>query len=311
MTQRPLTFLEQLTIRYRELRARLNGRLTAVVAAVLIVLAFFAGYLQHPPPADNITISTPAPHVTTIRVPVPVITEKVVTKYLKVEDHAAAAALLAENDKLKVKVDQLSVSLADAQSKGQGTSTTTTTPPTDTTPAVTTVTFKDWRLNFTSTNDKVDYTLTQKFSIVNTVGRNKQNVPTNLVRLYEIGPKNERVSIPITETTTVAATPNLPHIYTKLTVQGGVGYANGQRVMILTPWLKRGRSTATEDTRWAFATPTIALSSTEQAVGVAPVSFNLGSLPRQPLTNLWVSPYVGTTTGLTANQKGVIISVTF
>ena len=43
MTQRPLTFLEQLTIRYRELRARLNGRLTAVVAAVLIVLAFFAG----------------------------------------------------------------------------------------------------------------------------------------------------------------------------------------------------------------------------------------------------------------------------
>jgi hypothetical protein len=311
MAQRPLTFLEQLKIRYYEVRRKFNGRFTAVIIAVLLVLAFAAGYLQRPLPTDNITISTPAPNVTTVQVPVPVITEKVVTKYIRVEDQAAATALLAENDKLKIKVDQLSVSLAEAQSRGHGESTTTIIPPTATTPEEVRVTFKDWRLNFVSVNNKVNYTLTQKFSIVNTVGRDKQNVPTNLVRLYEIDAAGERVPIPVTETTTVAATANLPQTYVKLTVQGGVGYANGQRVLILTPWLKRGRSTATEDTRWAFVTPAISLAKDEQAVGIAPVSFNLGSLPRQPLTNLWVSPFVGTTTGIGINQKGVAISVTF
>jgi hypothetical protein len=311
MAQRSFTFLEQLKIRYYEIHSKLNGRFTAVVMAALLVLAFAVGYLQRPAPADEITISTPAPHVTTIQVPVPVITEKVVTKYIRVEDQAAANALLAENDKLKVKVDQLSVSLAEAQSKGQGESTTTITPPTDTTPQEVRVTFKDWRLDFLSVNNTVNYTLTQKFSIVNTVGRDKHNVPTNLVRLYEIGATGERVPIPVTETTTVAATANLPHTYVKLTVQGGVGYAGGQRVLLLTPWLKRGRTTATEDTRWAFLTPAVSLSNDEQAMGIAPVSFNIGSLPRQPLTNLWVSPFVGTTNGTGINQTGVVISVTF
>lgn len=304
MTQRLFTF-------FNELITKLKGRPTAVIAAVLVVIAFAAGYFQHPTRTDQITISSPAPHVTTIQVPVPVITEKVVTKYIKVEDQATATALLKENDTLKVKVEQLSVSLAHAQSAGTGTSTTTVTPPTATTPQEMRVTFKDWRLDFLSVNDKVTYTLTQQYAIVNTVGRDRHNVPTNLVRLYEIGPDKKRTLIPTIETTTVAATQNLPHFYTKLTVQGGVGYTDGQRVFVLTPWLKRGRSTATEDTRWAFASPAIILSSQQQAVGLAPVSFNLGSLPRQPLTNLWVSPFVGTTTGTGINHKGVVFSVTF
>lgn len=311
MAQRPLTFQEQLTIRYYEVRRKMNGRFTAMVMTGLLVLAFAAGYIQRPSPADTITVSTPAPNVTTIEVPVPVITEKVVTKYIKVEDQAAATALLKENDALKVKVDQLSVSLAKTQSTGQGTSTTTVTPATTTAPQEVRVAFKDWRLDFLSVNNAVTYTLSQQYSIVNTVGRNRENVPTNLVRLYEIGPGNTRTLIPTVETTTVVTSQNLPRFYTKLTVQGGVGYADGQRVLLLTPWLKRGRSTATEDTRWAFVTPIISLAKDEQAVGVAPVSFNLGSLPRQPLTNLWVSPFVGTSTGIGITQKGVALSVTF
>lgn len=311
MAQRPLTFQEQLTIRYYEVRRKMNGRFTAMVMIGLLVLAFAAGYIQRPAPADTITVSTPAPNVTTIEVPVPMITEKVVTKYIKVEDQAAATALLKENDALKVKVDQLSVSLAKTQSTGQGTSTTTVTPATTTAPQEVRVAFKDWRLDFLSVNNAVTYTLSQQYSIVNTVGRNRENVPTNLVRLYEIGPGNTRTLIPTVETTTVVTSQNLPRFYTKLTVQGGVGYADGQRVLLLTPWLKRGRSTATEDTRWAFVTPIISLAKDEQAVGVAPVSFNLGSLPRQPLTNLWVSPFVGTSTGIGITQKGVALSVTF
>lgn len=295
----------------RSLVTLVNTHRRTIITAMLIVLAFFIGYAQRPAPADQVTLSTPAPYVTTIKVPVPFITEKVVTKYIKVEDRAEADALLKENKNLKIKVDELTVSLAYWQSKGSGTSTTTIVPATSTTPQEVRVTFKDWRLDFLSVNNKVSYTLTQKYSIVNTVGRDRQNVPTNLVRLYEIGPNNTRTLIPTIETTTVATGQNLPHLYTKLTVQGGVGYMNGQRLVVLTPWLKRGRTTATEDTRWAFATPAISLSGQQQAIGVAPVSFNIGSFPRQPLTNLWVSPFLGTTTGTGINQKGVVFSVTF
>lgn len=282
-----------------------------ILVIALVVMAFFVGRGQRNSADDTVVITAPAPHVTTVKVPVPYVTEKVVTKYIKVEDQATVKALLEENKKLKVKVDDLTVAVAYWQTKGQGELTTTVTPATDTTPAVTTVKFKDWRLDFTAVNNKVDYTLSQKFSIVSTIGRNKDNVPTNLIRLYEVGPKNERLEIPVTETTTIAATRNLPHIYTKLTVQGGVGYINGQRVVIATPWLKRGRTTATEDTAWAFLTPMVSLSSGQQSIGVAPLSFNLGSLPRQPLTNLWVSPFIGTSNGLGMNQKGVVLSVTF
>jgi hypothetical protein len=302
---------QRLSALFSSLITFVRSRALPFIVAGVVAVAFFIGYIQRPAPADQLTISTPAPHVTTIQVPVPVVTEKVVTKYIKVEDQATAKALLDENNKLKIKVDQLSVSLAQSQSTGQGTSTTTVTPATNTTPQEVRVAFKDWRLDFLSVNDNVTYTLIQKFTIVNTVGHDKHHVPTNLVRLYEIGPKNERVAIPITETTTVAATPNLPHFYTRLTVQGGVGYANGQRVLVLAPWLKRGRSTATEDTRWAFATPLVSLSKAEQAIGVAPVSFNVGSLPRQPLTNLGISPFMGTSTGTGITQKGVVLSVTF
>lgn len=275
------------------------------------ILAFLIGWYQRPLPPDTIQVTSPVPGVTTIQVPVPVLTEKTVTKYVGVEDRNEMLALLAENDKLKIKVDQLSVSLAAARSMGQGTSTTTVIPATPTAPQETRVAFKDWRLDFLSVNNNVTYTLTQKFAVVNSVGRDKHNVPTNLIRLYEIGPKNERVAIPVTTTTTVAATGNAPHLYTRLTLQGGVGYTDRQQVFVLTPWLKYGRSTALEDTRWAFLTPAVALSSAQQSLGLAPVSFNIGSIPRQPLTNLWLSPYLGTTTGTGINQRGVVLSVTF
>jgi hypothetical protein len=289
-----------------------GGQMVTVFLTILVVAAFFFGYLQRPSPETTATISQPAPNVVTIEVPVEVITERVVVEYIEIEDQTAALALLEQNDELKIRVEQLSVSLAEAQSSGTGVAVTTVVPPTETAPAVATVTFKDWRLDFTAENNIANYTLTQKFSIVNSVGRDKDNVPTNLIRLYEIGPNDERVLIPTTETTTVAVTGNTPHFYTKLTVQGGVGRAGGeQRIFFATPWLKRGNTTATEDTRWAFLTPMVALSKEEQSVGIAPISFNLGSLARQPLTNLWFSPYVGTTTGVTINQTGFVVSVTF
>lgn len=311
MTQRQLTFREQLTIRYREIRSLLDGRAMAVIMALLLVFAFAIGYVGRPSITDTVVVTTPAPGVTTIQVPKPVITESIVNKYIKVEDRTASNALLAENDKLNIKVRELNATIAELRSKGNGTGISECVPATNTTPAEVRVSFKDWRLDFSSVNNAVNYSLTQKFSIISTTGRNRDNVPTHLVRAYEIGPNNERFPLTTVETTTLAAAPNVPRLYSKFTVQGGVGYANGQRVFVMTPWLKYGRSTATEDTRWAFLTPAVSLSANSQALGVAPLSFNLGSLPRQPFTNIWVSPFIGTTSGTNIEQKGVAISVTF
>jgi hypothetical protein len=45
---------------------------------------------------------------------------------------------------------------------------------------------------------------------------------------------------------------------------------------------------------------------------VLPVSFNLGQIPKQPLKDIWVSPYVGIDwTGRTVSHVGVSLTATF
>jgi hypothetical protein len=46
--------------------------------------------------------------------------------------------------------------------------------------------------------------------------------------------------------------------------------------------------------------------------GLLPFSFNLGRIPHQPLTNLWVSPYLGVDVfGRSLSRVGVVFSATF
>jgi hypothetical protein len=283
-----------------------------------LLLVFFAGYTVAPktnPPLP--VISTPAPNVTTIQVPVPVITEKIVTQYIqRPEDKTTIAALMRENESLKVRVDQLSISVARYESQGGG-------PVEPSTPTVVErqipVTFKDWRLSFTSDGTTANYTLRQTFSIVNTVGKNAKGVPTNLIRLYEVGERGQRIPIPTTETTTLAATPNLPKWTVAPRLQGGIAATIGtatrtQRTttgMLAVSFLRHGTSRASEDTRWALLTPAATFSGTERSVGVLPFSFNVGSVHGQPFTNLWVSPYIGTTRKSTINRVGIALTATF
>lgn len=328
-------------------------RVIKTVGAISVLgLVFVTGRLSGPDEATPVlAIDHPAPGVTTIQVPVVEITPEVVDGYIAPADTPSVDALLAENRDLEVLVAQLSMSLASATSEGGGVATTT---PIEAAPSVPTVghipiaglpyvaptwvsdfaielppplvppvqsrvAFKDFRLNFLAEGADAKYTLSQKFVILNTTGRNEKNVPTNLIRLYEIGPGETRTPIPVTETTTIAAAATPPHWYVKFGVQGGVGRIAGPSgessltVFVGTPWLKRGNNRSTEKTRWAIATPVVAHNNTETSFGMLPVSLNLGTIMSgaHPLTNLWVSPYIGTTTGTSVNRIGGLFSVTF
>ena len=306
--------------------------------AVVLALVFLAGRMSNqfdtsPDSPSAIVVSHPAENVTTVQVPQAQLTPKIVNESVKVVDRTEVNALFTENAKLNVKVTELSVSLAQAVSQGTGTAVVTVITPevpavndAPVVPAVVRTEFNDFRLHFIAQGAMVDYTLTQKFSIVNTTGRNEKNVPTSLVRLYEIGPGETRTLIPTTETTTVVATGAAAHWYRKVGVQGGLGQViattgfvmptafNAELTGVLAvPWLKRGSHRATETTRWAIATPAVVFSNTTTSIGVLPVSLNLGTLSptHNPFTNLWVSPYLGTTSGTQVNALGMILSVTF
>ena len=328
-------------------------RVMKTVGAISVLgLVFVTGRLSGPDEATPVlAIDHPAPGVTTIQVPVEELTPEVVEGYIAPADIPSVDTLLAENRDLEVLVAQLSMSLASATSEGGGVATTTPIeaapnvpifghipiaglpyvaptwvsdfsielPPPLVPPVQSRVAFNDFRLNFLAEGTDAKYTLSQKFLILNTTGRNEKNVPTNLIRLYEIGPGETRTPIPVTETTTIAAAATPPHWYVKFGVQGGVGRIAGPSgessltVFVGTPWLKRGNNRSTEKTRWAIATPVVAHNNTETSFGILPVSLNLGTVMSgaHPLTNLWVSPYIGTTSGTSINRIGGLFSVTF
>jgi hypothetical protein len=78
------------------------------------------------------------------------------------------------------------------------------------------------------------------------------------------------------------------------------------------PWLKRGTTEAVETTRYAYFTPIITVNNADFTAGLLPVSLNVGTLTYLPLTDLWISPYVGVSVkDANAKRFGVIFSTTF
>lgn len=269
------------------------------------------------PPAIT---ARPAPNITTVAVPAPIFSERVIKTYVKEEDRAAVEALKKENERLKVDVATLSIALAQYRSQGGGAiivGDMSTLPPS----GLPEFSFTDWRLAFQGKGTSASYTLSQQFKIYNTVGKNRDGISTNLIRLYELGPKKEQLPIQTVETLTLVAPTSIEGWYAKMSVQGGwAGIApvatSGSTSsvgtgVIAVPWLKYGKTRAVEDTRWAFFTPAVAITKTERALGILPMSFNLGTIPRQPLSDIWLSPFVGTTNGASVNRAGFVLSVTF
>jgi hypothetical protein len=318
-----MTAIFAVFLRYRRLLLR-----GAAALALLILAAIIVHGATRPPHIVQLD-----PITKVVEVPVEKITTKTVTQYVKVEDRAAAKQLLADNEKLKATVQQLTVSLAEATSRGQGEtvitipSTTPETPPQIIEVPVE-VKFKDWRLNFQSVGTSGTYTLSQKFSILNTVGRNENNVPVNVVRLFEIGEHGERLPIPTVETTTISVQPDQMRFYLKPTLQAGLGVlpewltintptTTGGTTkypvsgVVAIPWWKRGTTRAVETTRYAYLTPAMTINGEQVVLGLLPISANIGTVKHVPFTDLWVSPFIGISSKNSTKKFGIVFTTTF
>lgn len=259
-----------------------------------------------------------------VEVPVDRLTTETVIKYIHhPEDGRIIEQLMAENKRLKVEVQQLSVSLAESTSTTTGP--VTIEPPSTpesncalpaTLPAFS---YNDWRMRFfvEAGWKSATYTLSQKFSIVNTVGvRETDGTPVQTIRLFEIGANGERTPIPTTETTTIVATPNQVRWRRTFAVQAGIGvFPTTEKAtpsgVIATPWLRRGMANSAEQSSWAALTPIVAVTNTDVVVGLAPISMNLRTVVKTPLRDVWVSPIVGLSLKTSVKKYGVSFTATF
>lgn len=296
---------ESVFTKYRRVLVRIVG---AVLLLGLVVYLW-----NRPGPVKVIQLD---PITTTIEVPVEKLVEKTVTKYIKTEDRAGVASVFAENQRLNAEVSRLTVALAEHTSTGGGPVTqrppSIPETPTATAPAPTLL-FQDWRLRFESDGTRASYTLKQRFSILTSVGTNRQNVPVAVVKLYEIDDQEHRKEIPITESTTIAATPNPHAFYVAPTIQAGVGLlpSGTQTVVVAMPWLKRGSARAVEHTRYAFLTPAVSATKQDVTISVLPVSVNLGTLKYTPFTDIWASPLITVNPKTNTTRIGFAATTTF
>jgi hypothetical protein len=268
-------------------------------AALLLFLAAFAFHIKHHKSVGVVVTLPPVEHVRTVTVEKQVLTTKTIAK----ADPALAAQLkgaLAENAKLKADVTAATVATAESVSHGGGALTAPTTPQSEpTTAAVRPVHFEDFRLTFDANDTQARYTLHQMFAVVATTGRRKDGSALNLVKLYEMGPGTVQTELPITMTTDVITDQTAPHWMKGFGIQAGVaasGAAAGGTALrngvVAAQWLSHGRTKAPEDQRYTILEPAVLIGGGVTDVGIIPAAFNLGSIKHQPLTNLWVGPYV-------------------
>lgn len=296
--------------------------------ALLILLVFIVRGLRKPAEVIQVNPKTQV-------IFVPKIIYRDIDRYLPPKSRGPAKEALDSAKKNGTNVDQLGVGNAESTSVGEGTVTITTLPLTGSTPLVVQpFTFTDgWRLKLTSDGIvnpstktvKGTYELTQRFVITNTVGRDRNNLLTSDIKLFELDQHDTPREIDMTSSYTIAtkASDTRPRakFYVKPTLQGGVAVLPGSTqtptgdtssaFTVAIPWWKRGTARAVETTRYAYLTPTATLNNADITVGMTPVSFNIGTVQHLPVTDMWASPYLGIS--LKTNQKkfGVVFSTTF
>ena len=171
--------------------------------------------------------------------------------------------------------------------------------------------FKDWRLTFDAKDYQATYSLTQKFEAVTAVGKDRTGRPTATTAMFEIGPEGQRMPLPATKTTLVAALPDSDRWRAHFAIQLGGGVTalavgdNPPVAVVAGQWLTRGTGPEAENSLWAALTPALVLGTGVHEVGLLPFSLNVGKLPKQPFRDLWVSPLV------TRNRMGVVVTATF
>lgn len=285
-----------LLLLFKKLLTTRFGHYVVDALAILLVVGLGIGAYKVFWAPPNTTIVQTTPDVKTIYVDRPVLTQKTITKLVTdPKDRAEIAKLLAENQRLKSDVTQLVTTIAELKSSGGGT--VVVTPPTEPN-GPTLTTFKDWRLDFKTDGKTADYTLTQKFKVFSTTGRQKDGKRFSLVSVSEIGANGEFLPLS-TETVGIFADETRPHWLVSPTVQAGLGVdvSGHPGAVVGMQWLKYGRTAAAEDSTFSLLTPVGFLSQNIHEFGVLPVSFNVGSVKYVPLKDFWISPYIGASIG--------------
>ena len=266
--------------------------LTEILGFVLAACLGIAIYHHFVP---KITVTQLEPTVKVVTVDKPILTNSVITKILSdPKDKAAISALLAENKADKLAVEQLTQALATLQQTGSGV---VVAVPPDKPGEPISYHYKDWHLDFLTDTKTANYTLSQNFEVLTSTGRDKNGQAGSLVKVFEIGANGERIPMKVTNTVAIIANPLSPHWMVHANVQGGIAAgldSTGTETTGATvgfQWFKHGSTTATQDISYAILTPVILLAPKVVDAGLAPVQFNLGTLPHQPFTNLWVSPF--------------------
>ena len=280
-------------------------RTIGYIALALIAGMFLYAKLSPPKVVERVIDNTRI-----VTVEVPVLTEKIVLKFLNdPKDKIVIEQLLAQNKKLRADVVSFSQTIAELRTSG-GTNAggvVTVVPPTDAQPEQ--YTFKDFQLTAVYQKDVFKYDLYQKFEVLSTTGRAKDGSKVGLTNVFQIGPNGERVPVP-TKTTVIFTDDAVNRWFVHGSVQAGVGVTFGSTEpsqkggVVAVQWLKRGKSKSAEDVSFSLLSPAVFLGKTRD-VGVLPVSVNLGRVPRQPFRDLWVSPFVSRT------RAGVVVTATF
>jgi hypothetical protein len=167
------------------------------------------------------------------------------------------------------------------------------------------LTFKDFRLEFTAEGSKVHYTLDQQFVVVQTIDRSKDGTRSAKAEVFEVTPEG-RMPLQQVTTNVVERDDTEARWMTGFNIQGGLkADASGSTAgLVGLQWLKHGRTNNPADLKYAALTPAVTFGVGPPDVGLLPVSVNVANYVRhQPLTNVWVSPYVGLT-GLTKTSLG-------
>jgi len=250
----------------------------------------------------------------------PVLVTKDVIKYLPPPSRAEVEKVMMENAFLQNQVASLNDTIATLKSTGSGQIVYVDKPVPGTTQTVREATFKDWRLDFKAEDTKADYTLTQKFEIINVAGKDKQGKPFVTSKLLEIGPGELRTPATNVSATTVisSAESNGKSWFFSAAIQGGFAFTrdtDGKSQpggVVGVKWLTRGYTKSAEDGIYALVTPVVYLGSNVQEIGLLPISFNVGRIPKQPFRDLWVSPLLTwSTKGTGLSHAGISLVATF
>lgn len=263
-----------------------------------IVALGIGGYLRgrlSPPTTHTVTVHD----VQTVTVDVPVLTEKIIDRIVTDPKQVKAiSALLKENNELKIKVGQV-VSTSATNNVTGGTGEGGTITPGDvqvhepgsggTTPNVASWAFEDYQLTAKFSSTAFSYDLNQKFILETSTGKDPSGQVTTLVKLYQDSPTGLRL-LPA-QSISVNSNPDIPRWMISPRVQGGlsIDQTKSKGGFVGVQWLKHGTSRDPKDLRWSVGTIGVVVGDGVLRPVVLPVSFNIGSLPYQPFSNLWLS----------------------